>query len=207
MHMVQISARIIKWPTACACCCRKADTIIVVSGTREKGKRIVHVESKSWKVPYCDACLGHIAASKELKQYSPAPVVHGTVGIAMLGALLAIGSTFFCCLGEGYVWLGIGLPSLIGASTIVLAVTTFKQFQKLYGEEIRKTNTREPFLKRRFKICSVRVAFGRAALQWNMKGGKEPSCSRVRTLPISFDRQILGSVSKTDRFTTRNSRQ
>ncbi|MCS7270090.1 MAG: hypothetical protein NZ703_03300, partial [Gemmataceae bacterium] len=70
MPIVQISARISRWPEVCACCCRPADTTILVSATRTKGKRVIQTESKSWHVPYCSNCLEHIKVVQELKQFS-----------------------------------------------------------------------------------------------------------------------------------------
>ena len=59
---LQISARIIEWPSVCPCCDRKADARLAISHTRTWGKRVVHSETKEWNIPYCGGCISHARA-------------------------------------------------------------------------------------------------------------------------------------------------
>jgi hypothetical protein len=57
---VQVSARILEWPQQCACCCGPPDMTWEASSTRHTGKRVIREQTKSWEVPYCSRCVGHI---------------------------------------------------------------------------------------------------------------------------------------------------
>lgn len=64
---VKISAHIIHWPKTCACCGGSAETAVQVTHERTKGVRVVRTEEKSWHIPYCLRCLGHITAKTKLE--------------------------------------------------------------------------------------------------------------------------------------------
>jgi hypothetical protein len=68
MPRVQISARLIRWPTVCACCCAPARESEAAVARRHKGVRVVRVEEKSWPIPYCSRCLDHREAFADLKR-------------------------------------------------------------------------------------------------------------------------------------------
>jgi serine/threonine protein kinase len=56
---IQVSARILTWPTICACCSRPATTDVAASYTRVSGKRVVRTNTRSWRVPVCATCAEH----------------------------------------------------------------------------------------------------------------------------------------------------
>src|SRR5688500_3741828 len=89
MYCVQISARVIRWPHVCACCCRGADTYVEVSSTRTWGKRVVHTHTRGWDVPYCERCLAHIQADRRLDAHSMF-VLHQSVLLGLGAGLLAL---------------------------------------------------------------------------------------------------------------------
>jgi hypothetical protein len=58
--IVQISARIISWPSFCACCSQPATTSLGTSYTRTTGKRVIHHDTRVWQIPYCQDCVKHV---------------------------------------------------------------------------------------------------------------------------------------------------
>jgi len=56
---IKISARIISWPACCACCGQPADSEVEVSHERTTGKKVQKTATKTWRVPYCSACIEH----------------------------------------------------------------------------------------------------------------------------------------------------
>ena len=62
MPTVKISAKIIRWPECCACCCGRADTREDATAVRTEGKRVIRTQAKSWPVPYCRGCQDHRTA-------------------------------------------------------------------------------------------------------------------------------------------------
>lgn len=162
MYCVQISARIIRWPDICACCCRQADTSVQISSTRVTGKRVIHEQTKSWDVPYCQRCLDHVQAAKQLSQFSMFvmhwSVVLGSIGgfIAFLALLVVAGETL--------------IPSaVILALTAVVVVASFSRCQRKYRRDKNEKEARRAELKRRLDSllspdCSQK---GRFAAQYD----------------------------------------
>jgi hypothetical protein len=134
MYCVEISARIIRWPGACACCCRRADTTLEISSTRVTGKKVIHTHTKSWVVPYCRKCLAHIQTSRELKRFSMfvlhLSVVFGLVGVAVALLLLFV----FIQISTP---LAICLSLLAAATTIAVIATTFRWCREKYEREVQ----------------------------------------------------------------------
>src|SRR4051812_44837622 len=121
MRRVEISARLIRWPNNCACCCGPADTSINISFTSRTGVRVIHEQTKSWRVPYCSQCFDHIDAARKLAGFGWV-VVHRP-SAAVLFALVLVGAaiillrsmTTFPSIVFGTAWaglLGFGLYAL-----------------------------------------------------------------------------------------------
>src|SRR5262249_6419670 len=89
MYCVQISARIIHWPISCPCCGRPADTAVKISSTRTTGVEVIRTQTKSWDVPYCNRCLSHVHAAKELEMFSWV-VIHLSLVISLVGTALSL---------------------------------------------------------------------------------------------------------------------
>ena len=148
MYAVQISAKILTWPPACACCCGRPTGTMTVTSSREVGKRVVHVTSKSWKVPYCRRCVDHIDASSKLRNYSPRRVIHGSVAIALIGGLVTCGCLLIFWLGGGIGRWGTGLSLLLASFTLGLVVYTFSSCQKRFEKRKAEINTERARLER-----------------------------------------------------------
>jgi hypothetical protein len=139
MYRVEISARIIRWPPVCACCCRPADSSIEISSTRVTGKRIIRSQTKSWEIPYCRRCLAHIKASRTLHGFSMF-VMHMSVVIGLIGAF----ATFLVFLPLLLVskGLAIGLGLVVAAGSVALIAATYKgcreKYQRQKNEKRRK---------------------------------------------------------------------
>jgi len=86
---IEISARIIRWPPLCACCCRVADTSIEVSHTRSSGVKVVRHQTKSWDIPYCAKCFDHIDAARALWRFRRT-VLHLPVVFRLSASALSI---------------------------------------------------------------------------------------------------------------------
>src|SRR4051794_4471700 len=145
MYCVQVSARIIHWPGACACCCQPADTSIAASSTRTTGKKVVHTHTKSWDVPYCRRCLAHIRAAKELRSYSRI-VIHRSVVIGLCGAVFA--GLVFWLVAQKLLSLALILGLLAGVGAGVLLVATFAQCQEKYRRDVQSREAERSRLER-----------------------------------------------------------
>ena len=111
MQYVQVSARILKWPTICACCCSQANTTHTVSHTRVTGVEVIRTDERGWSVPYCDTCLRHVSMALDAdRRYSEA---HRTgVVILVLGLLFGLMSlTGGTCCGSGALGAFVSVPS------------------------------------------------------------------------------------------------
>jgi hypothetical protein len=98
---VQISARLIRWPSQCACCLRQANEQHNCSHTRVTGKRVIRHNTKSWAIPYCSKCLDHVHANGRAEGMSSAGATAALVGGILIGlASIAFG---LCCLGPSIV--------------------------------------------------------------------------------------------------------
>lgn len=94
---LRISAHIIRWPQACACCFGQANTAHDATSTRVRGKRVVRVNTRSWRVPYCSDCLEHVEADNYAKSITTALADF----VLVLGLLAGLGVAFVgsCCCG------------------------------------------------------------------------------------------------------------
>jgi len=59
-YQIQISAKLLKWPKLCACCCEPADDVLRISASHTTGKRVQNTKTYWWDVPYCKHCLNHL---------------------------------------------------------------------------------------------------------------------------------------------------
>lgn len=128
MPTVQISARVIDWPTQCACCCGPANATVAVSHVRTKGVEVIRSEEKSWQVPYCKLCLQHmeteraIDAAKTQQEHSEvnAPVMYRPLvptppSPVQAGADAIVMGAFGCTVG---LFLFVGLPAAFMSTRI-----------------------------------------------------------------------------------------
>ncbi len=91
MECVEVSARILHWPQCCACCSGPSDTWVEVSYTRYSGVEVIRTQTKSWKVPYCNRCLAHMKASKDLARFGRfIPYLPALLIVAALAAAAAV---------------------------------------------------------------------------------------------------------------------
>jgi hypothetical protein len=148
MYCVEISARIIRWPGACACCCRRADTSIEISSTRVTGKKVIHTQTKSWEVPYCRKCLAHIRASRKLRRFSMF-VPHLSVVFGLIGAAVAFVLLF--SLIQRSALLAVSLSVLATATTAGVVAATYRWCQEKYDREVRDKQLRRRELEDRLK--------------------------------------------------------
>jgi hypothetical protein len=61
---IDVSGSRIMFPPECACCCDIADTLLQVSATKTRGKRVIHTSTNVWDVPYCSRCVRHVKAAE-----------------------------------------------------------------------------------------------------------------------------------------------
>jgi hypothetical protein len=153
MYCVEISARVIRWPGACACCCRRADTSIEISNTRVTGKKVIHTQTKSWEVPYCRKCLAHIKASRELRRFSTF-VPHLSVVFGLVGA--AVASVLLFALIQRSAPLAICLAVLAGATTAGVVAATYRWCWDKYDREVRAKQLRRRELEDRLESLLCR---------------------------------------------------
>ena len=59
---VQLSGKRFVFGRSCVCCGAAAETELAVSSTRTTGKRVVRTQTNTWKFPYCQSCVAHVAA-------------------------------------------------------------------------------------------------------------------------------------------------
>jgi hypothetical protein len=85
MYEVRVSARLLSWPQCCVCCGGLADTSYQAAFTRTTGKRVIKTDTRSWAVPYCSRCRGHVEKARQAKTLLATAIVLGT-----LGGLLAV---------------------------------------------------------------------------------------------------------------------
>lgn len=64
---VQVSARLLSWPQSCACCRGSSTATLAASHTRTTGKKVIHSQTRSWNVPYCDDCKEHVRLYEDAK--------------------------------------------------------------------------------------------------------------------------------------------
>ena len=121
MYCVEISARIIHWPRACAC--RRPNTTLEISSTRVTGKRVIHTHTKSWEAPYCRKCLAHINAFMELRRFSMF-VLHLSLVFGLVGAALVL--LLFFTLIQLSAPLAVCLSLLAAAATTGIVLATFR---------------------------------------------------------------------------------
>lgn len=97
---VRVSARVLKWPPFCVCCCAPADHAREVAYVRRVGVQVIHLESKSWDVPYCHRCADHQKANWIARQ---AQGQHDSASanrlLFLLGVVVAIGGAVFSACG------------------------------------------------------------------------------------------------------------
>jgi hypothetical protein len=134
MYSVEISARIIHWPGVCACCCHPANTSIEVSSTRTTGKRVIHTQTKSWEVPYCERCLDHIEAAKALRAFSTF-VIHLSVVFGLVGGVLAF--FVFLALCQRSVPMAVILGLVITGLTAAIVIPTFWWCHAKYQRDVK----------------------------------------------------------------------
>ncbi len=65
-YHVKASARLLHWPSQCACCFGAADTTARISHVRYKGSK---AEERAWEVPYCQGCLDHGLAMENAQRF------------------------------------------------------------------------------------------------------------------------------------------
>ena len=82
--MVAVSGQLFVFPPQCACCSGRSDSVLVVAATKSAGKKVVHSQTNTWNVPYCTACLSHVAWTQRGKQW-----LRGSIGFGMVIAILA----------------------------------------------------------------------------------------------------------------------
>lgn len=56
---IQVSARILRFPHYCACCCEPTQHCRDFVATRVTGKKVIRTTSRSWSFPYCERCAAH----------------------------------------------------------------------------------------------------------------------------------------------------
>jgi hypothetical protein len=61
-YSFQVSAKILHWPRACACCFGTADTERRAAASRTTGKRVQRTTTMWWDIPYCSPCIRHAKA-------------------------------------------------------------------------------------------------------------------------------------------------
>ncbi len=166
MYCVQISARIIRWPSACACCCGPANTTVEVSSTRTTGKRVIYRQTKGWEVPYCKRCLAHIRAAQQLRSLSML-VVHLSLVFGLLGGLLAL--VVFVPLLLYSVPLAIIVGAVILAGMVIVLVITFNWCRQKYDRDVKTKNTE------------------RARLEQRLDALLSPSCSEESRLAADYE--------------------
>jgi hypothetical protein len=152
MHCIQISARIIRWPQACACCCQASDTAVEVRSTRTTGKRVIRTHTKSWSVPYCSRCREHIQVGTTLRAFSMAVIhlsfVFGVLALVMTGLVYMLVSRLPMTPA-----VLLTLATLVMGTTLVIA--SYPWFQQKYEADVgRKKSECEKLEKRLASLLS-----------------------------------------------------
>ncbi len=87
-YQVEISANLLSWPQLCACCYEPAQAHAEVAATRISRGRTNNTQTRSWRVPYCRACLAH--RSKRRAAGPTWTLVGGILGCCVWLALYAL---------------------------------------------------------------------------------------------------------------------
>jgi hypothetical protein len=64
--LVKISARKLTIPPRCVCCLADPDASFDAIYTRQRGKRVITTDTRSWTFPYCTRCVGHAKAYQSI---------------------------------------------------------------------------------------------------------------------------------------------
>src|SRR5262249_29993964 len=102
--------------------------------TRTTGVEVIRTQTKSWDVPYCNRCLSHVHAAKELEMFSWV-VIHLSLVISLVGtalSLLVLGLIF-----RKSVTLAALLSLLVIVVAVVLLVTTWRPCQRKYRRDLK----------------------------------------------------------------------
>jgi hypothetical protein len=169
MYGVQISGRIIRWPSVCACCARPADTTVEVRSTRTTAKRVIDTQTKSCDVPYCNRCLSHIQAAKELGAFSRI-VINGSWLIGIAGTVATLLTLGF--IPWESVFLAPVLSLLMVAGTVGLLVLTWQRCQEKHRLDLEAREAERARLKRHLesllsKTCSEKTRLAAQYHGWN----------------------------------------
>lgn len=65
--ILRFSARVLKSPEICACCCEPAETTIEAVAERVNGVRVIRVQERAWEIPYCRKCVRHAGMLDEFR--------------------------------------------------------------------------------------------------------------------------------------------
>jgi hypothetical protein len=166
MYCLQISARVIRWPGICACCAQPADAAIEVSSTRTTGKRVIHTQTKSWDVPYCNRCLSHIRAAKDLRAFSRI-VINLSLVTGIAGTVLTL--LILGLIPRESVILVAFLGLLMAAGMIGLLVLTWRSCQEKYRRDLKASEAERARLQRRLEslLCSTCSEKSRVAARYD----------------------------------------
>jgi len=94
-YRVQISANMLSWPRACACCGRAADAHIRATSSRTTGKRVRRTTTSWWEVPYCSACVKHKVKFESAHNWLVAGLVIGILAWPLIGVFTGNGIAGF----------------------------------------------------------------------------------------------------------------
>ena len=119
-YTVKVSAKIITWPLACACCGEQPDSEYRAEAERTTGKRVQRTTTKGWDIPYCSRCLLH----KEKYEKANMWLVFGVVGGLIAGTVL-------------WVVTGLGVGLLCGGLLIAGCSVAFRNARK-EGQQLLK---------------------------------------------------------------------
>jgi|GEM_PF-3284262 len=92
--LVEVSGLQFVFPPSCVCCGGQPDAGKTISATRTTGKRVVHVSTNAWTVPYCSRCLAHESMYLESqRRYDTAKGVLTGFVVAGVAIFLVLGSS------------------------------------------------------------------------------------------------------------------
>lgn len=94
-YQFQISAKILSWPRACACCDQTADTHIRAAASRTTGKRVQRTTTSWWEIPYCSTCVEHKDKFDSAGNWLIAGVVIGIFAWPAFGVMSGSGTAGF----------------------------------------------------------------------------------------------------------------
>jgi hypothetical protein len=144
-YRVRCTARIIQWPTVCACCGDPPARMLPIQSGQWSGSCI---ERRSWDIPYCRPCAKHVelfrlenqltAQAKRVFQWWPvAGVLAVTFAFVLIGVFTPLREPVSDAVRAevwwNFAWTAV-IAAVVGGPVLYLSVSTAARVQRLRAD-------------------------------------------------------------------------